>query len=115
MNPSERALTGAVARNLSPLSDRSNNWFGFGKTRGVDCKNPESINGELNKFMFASIIVFAGATSVVLTYIFIVNRFLRSDEHWNESNQLLAPATCERTAEGSKRAAGPTGLTPNHA
>ena len=65
--------------------------------------------------MFASIIVFAGATSVVVTYILIVNRFLRSDEHWNESDQLLAPARSERLAEASKRATGPTGLTPNHA
>jgi hypothetical protein len=50
------------------------------------------------KFMFGPIIVFAVAVALVAAYMFTANRFLRSDEHWNEPSQMkpvtkaLAPA-----------------------
>jgi len=46
--------------------------------------------------MIGAIFVFAVAVAIVATYIFIVNRFLRSDEHWNENSQPLAPAVRQR-------------------
>ena len=42
--------------------------------------------------MFGPILVFAAAVALVATYIFTVNRLLRTDEHWSESNQMK-PAT----------------------
>jgi hypothetical protein len=43
--------------------------------------------------MLAPILIFVLAVAIVATYILVVNRFLRSDEHWNENGQALAPAT----------------------
>jgi hypothetical protein len=48
--------------------------------------------------MLGNIIVFAVAVSLVATYIFIVNRFLRSDKHWNENGALDTSAPRERKA-----------------
>lgn len=42
--------------------------------------------------MFGPILVFAVAVALVATYMFTVNRLLRTDEHWSESNQVK-PAT----------------------
>ena len=42
--------------------------------------------------MFGAIVVFAVVVALVATYIFTVNRLLRTDEHWSESNQVK-PAT----------------------
>src|SRR5947207_15146387 len=66
-----------------------------------------------NKSMFTSIIVFAAAVALVATYIFIVNRFLRSDENWNENSQLVAAEIRPRVAVPQTRR--PSVLTPNHA
>jgi len=38
--------------------------------------------------MIGAILVFVVAVALVATYIFAVNRFLRTDEHWSESNQM---------------------------
>ena len=38
--------------------------------------------------MFGPILVFAAAVALVAAYIFTVNRLLRTDEHWSESNQV---------------------------
>jgi hypothetical protein len=43
--------------------------------------------------MFGSILVFTVAVALVATYIFIVNRLLRSDEHWNEAGHVRVPLT----------------------
>ena len=45
------------------------------------------------KIMFGTTLIFVVAVALVATYILIVNRMLRSDEHWNESDQLLTPAS----------------------
>ena len=42
--------------------------------------------------MFGAILVFAFVVALVATYIFTINRLLRTDEHWSESN-LVKPAT----------------------
>jgi len=67
--------------------------------------------------MFGPILVFALAVAIVATYIFIINRFLRSDEHWNENSQPLAPATRERpvTITIVPENRGSASLTPNRA
>ena len=49
----------------------------------------KTINRE--KIMFGAVIVFAVVVAIVATYIFIVNRLLRSDENWSESN-MVKPA-----------------------
>lgn len=41
--------------------------------------------------MFGAVIVFAVVVAIVATYILVVNRLLRSDENWSESN-LVKPA-----------------------
>ena len=46
--------------------------------------------------MLGSILIFALAVAIVATYIVIVNRFLRSDEHWIENSQPLAPVSRQR-------------------
>jgi hypothetical protein len=56
--------------------------------------------------MFGPIIIFICAVAIVATYIFIVNRLLRSDEHWNENAASLA--TAPRVRE-TKAAATETG------
>ena len=38
--------------------------------------------------MFGPILVFTVAVALVAAYMFTVNRFLRMDEHWSESNQM---------------------------
>ena len=48
--------------------------------------------------MFGAILVFVVAVALVATYMFTVNRLLRTDEHWSESNQVK-PAT-KTTATG---------------
>jgi hypothetical protein len=108
----ERAQSSQCASFLK----RSKKRAGFAKTRGAVHKNPRSINHELNKFMFGPIIVFAVAVALVATYIFIVNRFLRSDEHWNENSLLLAPVSRERptTASAPARSSG-SSFRPSHA
>jgi hypothetical protein len=95
---------------------RSKKRASFAKIRGAVHKNPGSISHELNKFMFGPIIVFAVAVALVATYIFIVNRFLRSDEHWNENSLVLAPVSRERptTAIAPARSSG-SSLRPSHA
>jgi hypothetical protein len=40
--------------------------------------------------MFGPVLVFAAAVALVATYILTVNRLLRTDEHWSESNQVKA-------------------------
>jgi hypothetical protein len=65
--------------------------------------------------MFGSIIVFAVAVMLVATYIFIVNRFLRSDEHWNEDSPSVAPVNRERATAATTQTRGPASFTPNHA
>jgi hypothetical protein len=56
--------------------------------------------------MFGATIVFICAVAIVATYIFIVNRFLRSDEHWNEN--AASVATVPRARE-TKAATAETG------
>ena len=41
-----------------------------------------------NKHMIGPTIVFLCAASLVAAYIFMVNRLLRIDENWSESNQI---------------------------
>jgi hypothetical protein len=96
--------------------ERSKKRAGFARTRGAIHKNPGSIKHELNKFMFGPIIVFVVAVSLVATYIFIVNRLLRSDEHWNEKSLVLAPVSQERPATASAPARSTeSSLRPSHA
>jgi hypothetical protein len=40
--------------------------------------------------MIGPTIVFAIAVALVASYIFLVNRLLRSDENWSESNMTKA-------------------------
>lgn len=61
--------------------------------------------------MIGPVIVFASAVALVATYIFTVNRLLRSDEHWNETNH--AAVTPDR-APAKARAVVPA-LAPRHA
>jgi len=65
--------------------------------------------------MFAYILVFVAAVAVVATYLLIINRFLRSDDHWNEDGQPVAPANRQRTASTSTQTRGTASFTPNHA
>jgi len=41
--------------------------------------------------MIGAFIVFLVAVAIVAAYIITVNRFLRSDEHWDEPNAVSAP------------------------
>jgi hypothetical protein len=50
--------------------------------------------------MIAYLIVFAAAVAVVVTYMLIVNRFLRSDENWNESSTVQPPQTRAENPHG---------------
>jgi hypothetical protein len=63
--------------------------------------------------MFGAFIVFAGAVSLVATYIYIVNRLLRSDENWNESSHPVALVSPERPATLVRQARTAALLTPN--
>lgn len=65
--------------------------------------------------MFASILIFAVAVAIVATYILVVNLMLRSDEHWNENDQQLAPVSVQRPAATLTQTRRPAPLTPNHA
>ena len=65
--------------------------------------------------MFAYLLIFAVAVALVATYILIVNLFLRSDEHWNENSEPLAPANRQRPASANTATRGPASFTPNHA
>jgi len=40
--------------------------------------------------------VFGVAVAIVATYIFTVNRLLRSDEHWNEAGHVHGPRPMDR-------------------
>ena len=48
--------------------------------------------------MIGPTIVFLCAVSLVATYMFIVNRLLRTDENWSESNQIKPSAEQETNA-----------------
>jgi hypothetical protein len=90
--------------------------FSFAKRRGAACGDQRSITREQKKIMLGPIIIFALAVAIVATYIFIVNRFLRSDEHWNENSRPLAPVSRQRpvtlTVVAQTRSST---LTPNRA
>jgi hypothetical protein len=47
--------------------------------------------------MIGPTIVFLCAVSLVASYIFMVNRMLRTDENWSESNQIKPNAKQEPT------------------
>ena len=71
------------------------------------------LTGKVNTLMFGPILVFAVAVSIVVTYMLIVNRFLRSDRHWNEAGHDFAPS-CSEPAPATATVAGPAFLTPKH-
>ena len=65
--------------------------------------------------MFAPILVFAVAVSLVAIYIVIINHFLRSDEHWNENSLVLAPISRERpTTDSAQALSTGSSLRPGH-
>jgi hypothetical protein len=49
--------------------------------------------------MIGNIIIFAVADSFVTAYIYIVNRFLRSDEYWTGNGALDTTASPEPKAK----------------
>jgi hypothetical protein len=58
--------------------------------------------------MIGAIVVTLIVYAIVAAYIGIVNRMLRSDEYWSESNQVKAPrkaATARQGREGISAAA----------
>jgi hypothetical protein len=52
--------------------------------------------------MIGNIIVFAVATSLVATYMLIVNRLLRSDENWNERAVQQTPSQHPTAARANR-------------
>ena len=49
--------------------------------------------------MFGPILVFAAAVALVATYILTVNRLLRTDEHWSESNPVKPSTKAAASAQ----------------